>query len=84
MNFSRLDPAARDRAMIALTHTAEKLAANCAMRDGTTAGNVRVQKVYQRFWWPHEYARPFLWRKLVVAYRYFHNGREVDIYGNPL
>lgn len=40
-----------------------------------------IVKVYKRYWWPHPYSRPYLWRKVVVGYRYY---VETDLLGNPL
>ena len=41
---------------------------------------LKITKVYRRFWWPHIYARErgLLWVKVVVGYRYYLNGKEVN------
>jgi hypothetical protein len=38
---------------------------------------MQIEPIYHRFWWPDPLAYPLLWRKRVVAYRYFIEGCEV-------
>ena len=40
-----------------------------------------IQPIRKTFWWPHPYARPWLWKTLTMTYRYFINGVECDKYG---
>lgn len=42
---------------------------------------MQIEPIYRRFWWPHPYAMEagLLWRKLVIRYRYFVDGREISL-----
>lgn len=43
-----------------------------------------IEPITHRFWYPDPLARPWLWRKRVVSYRYFINDLECDVTGAPL
>jgi len=44
----------------------------------------RIVAILKRFWWPHPYARPRLWRTWAIGYRYFINGAEVSSTGESI
>lgn len=40
--------------------------------------NVTIKKLRKRFWWPHPYAEPYLFRNIIVGFEYCHDGKLVD------
>lgn len=45
---------------------------------------MEIDPITRLFWWPHPYARPWLWRNVVLSYRYFVAGVECNAMGEPL
>lgn len=40
--------------------------------------SLKIVPIRKRFWWPHPYAWPWLWKNVVIGYRYFIGGKEVS------
>jgi hypothetical protein len=60
-------------------HTTWALARAAANHLSEPGGMMMIVPIHQRFWWPHPWARPLLWRKFTIRYRYFINGEEISL-----